>query len=489
MLACVGLGPASAQISIEPAARATLAGRVLSQAGPAVAGARVRLEPLTAVAAQVRVDTDAEGRWRRVGLAPGAWRIYIEAEGFRDSIGKVALRAGSNPAIEVVLEIDSDAVVKGWLERGNEFLADGKPGAAQAFYDQAVTVVRASQAAPLHQALARTHFLQGEIDEAVPALQRAILLAPGDGESRELLGGMLASVEREREAAAWLKLLDGEGSAAAARVAFGAEIPERRLAEGATGRFRTRIDSASPYGGEHELLARAGSHELLGLAPDQAWSPVGESFEVYVPEGGSAAEPYGIFVWVSPTARGSVTDEEMLPVLAAERMIWIGANRSGNPRARGDRMRLALDAVHALAATYPVDRRRVYVGGYSGGGRIASSLTIAYPEVFTGGIYFMGMSFYRDVPIPAQPGALWGAALAPPPDAALELMRERSRFVFVTGTYDFNRAQTYGYRDEYVRDGLERVTLIEIPEVGHYYGFRAAELAASLEALDSALSQ
>jgi len=460
-------------------------GSVLSARGLPIADARVRLEAADGFGGAVSAVTGGDGRWSRGDLAPRVWSVSIEADGYRQARGSVEITSGGSATLEVVLEADPDVAVQEWLRQGNILLESGVPGAAQAFYEQAISVVFGPQVAPIHKALARAHFLQDRVDEAVQALQMALLTDPSDTEARTLVRGVLSGAGREAEAVEWLRVLDQEGLAAAARRAFGTEVPEFDLSESPTGRFRAAL-RPGPHSDIDRLLTRIGSWEELGVEEGSSWTTEGESFEVYVPEGGSEAEPYGIFVWVSPTARGSVTDREMIPLLDAERMIWIGANQAGNPRPRGDRIRLALDAAAALEGAYPIDSSRVYVGGYSGGGRTASTLALHYPEVFTGGVYFMGVDFYRNIAVPDQPGKLWGAVLKPPSEEARQLIRDRSRFVFITGTYDFNRAQTHAYRDEYLGDGLGSSIVIEIPDVGHYYGFRAAELETALKSLDGA---
>ena len=115
---------------------------------------------------------------------------------------------------------------------------------------------------------------------------------------------------------------------------------------------------------------------------------------------------------------------------------------------------------------------------------MASAAALHFPEVFAGGVYFMGVDIYRQIEVPDRPGTFWGAVLRPPA-AAIREGAQRSRFVFITGSHDFNRAQTHAYHREYLRDGLSRSTLIEIPDVGHYYGFRGRELERSLAQLDA----
>jgi hypothetical protein len=127
-----------------------------------------------------------------------------------------------------------------------------------------------------------------------------------------------------------------------------------------------------------------------------------ESFQVYVPAHYDGSRPFGLFVWISPA------DDGRLPaawreVVDEHDLIVAGPDRAGNERFVWYRMGLALDAVHTLTLEYEIDPDRVYVTGFSGGGRLASRLGFHYPEVFRGGIYQGGCSFWEDVPVPDDP--------------------------------------------------------------------------------------
>jgi dienelactone hydrolase len=268
-------------------------------------------------------------------------------------------------------------------------------------------------------------------------------------------------------------------------------IPADEPRAGRTGSYRVAFTEPSPFSSldvfyEHHQLKRS---EIKAMATTPvAYDLAAESFEVYVPEAYSDdEEPYGLFVWVSPTAQGKVRRQDKLEVLAAKRLLWVGANNAGNPRPRWDRIGLALDAAHAMQQLYNIDERRIYVGGYSGGGRISTSLSVLYPEVFQGGFLFMGCNYYKDVSIPDKPGAFWPAAFRQPPKSVMRIIQARNRYVFMTGERDFNRPQTRDFHRRYKKDGFQHVTYVEIPGADHYFGVRAEWLAKGIEALDEGL--
>jgi poly(3-hydroxybutyrate) depolymerase len=46
------------------------------------------------------------------------------------------------------------------------------------------------------------------------------------------------------------------------------------------------------------------------------------------------------------------------------------------------RIPLALLAAHNVMQRYPVDKERLYIGGMSGGSRVALRIALAFPDVF-----------------------------------------------------------------------------------------------------------
>jgi len=245
----------------------------------------------------------------------------------------------------------------------------------------------------------------------------------------------------------------------------GAEAPTTQPAR--TGSFRTSYRERSP------LSPIAGIAERLGVGPEAMKRATGEtdyglameSFEVRVPRTYSGQEPYGVLVWISPGDTVGMPGE-WEEVLDRHKLIWIGANKSGNERAPVIRMALGLDAVHNIKKSYRVDEDRVYVAGLSGGGRVASMLAIVYPDVFQGGFYMCGCNYYRDTAVPGEEGQKWRRSFAAP-SAKLLTEAKKRRHVLLTGESDINRPQTLAYSEAYKRDSFQYVTYLEVPGLGH----------------------
>jgi predicted esterase len=178
--------------------------------------------------------------------------------------------------------------------------------------------------------------------------------------------------------------------------------------------------SLSPLAAEQAkaILARATGHLI-----EQPLDLSEERFLLYVP---ATAPPqgYGLLVFVPPWAEARLP-EGWSAVLDRAGLIYVSAQRSGNdqqPLVR--REPLALLAAYNVMQRYPVDAQRVYVGGFSGGARIALRLALGYPDLFRGALLNAGSDPLGNG-VPAVPRA-----------ELLRRFQESTRLVYVTGEYD-----------------------------------------------------
>jgi hypothetical protein len=147
-----------------------------------------------------------------------------------------------------------------------------------------------------------------------------------------------------------------------------------------------------------------------------------EKFIVYVPSQ-RPARGFALLVFVPPW------EDARLPpgwTAALDRygVIFVSAARSGNNESVFDRREpLALLAAHNVVRRYAVDPGRVYIGGFSGGARVALRLALAYPDVFRGAILNAGSDPIGDSQIPI-----------PPKDLFLQF--QSTHLVYVTGEGD-----------------------------------------------------
>lgn len=437
-----------------------LAGTVLDAEGRPFAGAKVLLfvegNPGQGPSP---VETDAKGRFKATRLAAGPWRIRVEARGHINAIGRVLVpRSGDAAPVGIRLrsldEVSPQSsegsldTIEAWIEKGDSFLRDGRYAEARSEYEKAARDLPPERRQAVLDAMARTRALEGPGSEPASA--------PTAPEPPQ--GSVPEPPER----------------------AILAPEPQR------TGRYRTRLTERSPLGSIEEYARRYGIDAARIRASDPAAGtrPIAEeTFEVFVPDGYAPGNPHGLLVWVSPGPFGGTESPDTQRLLAEHRLIWIGANDSGNARPRWDRTALALDAVHNMKRLYSLDERRIYVAGYSGGGRVASGLAIAWSDLFRGGMFLCGCDFYRELDVPDRPGARWPAAYRPG-EALKRRAREEGRFVIVTGTRDFNRSSSRAIYEALREDGFRQAALLEIPGASHYSPLAPDWLARALDALD-----
>lgn len=203
---------------------------------------------------------------------------------------------------------------------------------------------------------------------------------------------------------------------------------------------------------------------LHSVENPQPFKIAGETFDLFVPESYDGEKAHGLFIWISPGNRHGIP-KAWEALFAKHRLIVVSARNSGNKRAIFDRMRMAVDANHNLRQRFRIDGRRVYVSGFSGGGRVASMLGVAYADMFSGAIPCMGVNFYRPVTDAKQ--RRYGESYIPD-DQVLGLAKRFCRFVLVTGSKDFNRDNTLAvFRDGFQAEKFAFAKYLEVPDHAH----------------------
>jgi pimeloyl-ACP methyl ester carboxylesterase len=199
---------------------------------------------------------------------------------------------------------------------------------------------------------------------------------------------------------------------------------------------------------------------------DQPIDLVQERFALYVP----AQEPpdgYALLVFVPPWD-GAKVPPDWAPVMDRHGMIFVTAARIGNDTSLLDRRDpVALLAAINVMAGYHVNPRRVYIGGLSGGSRVAERLALGYPDLFRGALLEAGSD-----PL--------GKAV-PPPSTLFEQFQRGTRVVFLTGQMDATNLDTDRTSRQSLREWcIDDVDMRQIPWMGH--------VLAAPSALDLALT-
>jgi predicted esterase len=172
----------------------------------------------------------------------------------------------------------------------------------------------------------------------------------------------------------------------------------------------------------------------------------------------------GVLIFVSPTGSGA-PPSGWLPVLQQKQLSWIAAEGFGNEKLKSQRVLVALMALKIIQQSV-VDPARTWIGGMSGGGRIASETAIRFPQKFTGALYIVGANFLM------------------PDDKRLRQRAAANRYVFITGEKDFNRSDMRRVFSRYQSIGLRASLLMDLPAFAHEYP-NAEQLGLAIDFLDA----
>jgi hypothetical protein len=202
-----------------------------------------------------------------------------------------------------------------------------------------------------------------------------------------------------------------------------------------------------------QLSGRLSAHN--SALREQPVDLAAESFRVFVPATQPAAG-YALLVFIPPWQDDHVP-ATWRKALAARGMIFVSAARSGNEEnLLARREPLALLAAYNVMQHYAVDAERIYIGGFSGGSRVALRVALAYPDLFRGALLDAGSDPIGEPDFPLPPLALF------------EQFRARSRLVYLTGSDDnLHIEQEMGSRNSLRRWCVSNVFSLRPSGLGH----------------------
>jgi predicted esterase len=185
-------------------------------------------------------------------------------------------------------------------------------------------------------------------------------------------------------------------------------------------------------------------------------------YRVRIPQNSSSS---GVLVFVQPIDSGELP-ETWTAELDRRNLIWVAAEDFGNEHPRAQRVLAALAGLKLIETTEDINLQRAYVGGMSGGGRIASQIITRFPRHFSGALYIVGADFWTQAEVPLQPRIA------------------ANRYVFVTGSRDFNHRDMRRVFKKYQAAGVHQILLMDLPGFGHEYP-NAEQLGQAIDFLDA----
>lgn len=201
-----------------------------------------------------------------------------------------------------------------------------------------------------------------------------------------------------------------------------------------TGYFRKTVTPV-------ELLGEEGAKGLVDFfKPDQKLK-----WQLYVPHSYDPSKPAGVIVFVNRWGNSGGSKKSYNSVLTEHNLIWAGVLDAGDATPMNERMMRAILALPMLAKDYALDPARVYIGGFSGGGHVATILATGKPEMFKGGL-FVGGTVSWDNKVPS----------------GIDIIRQ-NRYMFMAGSNDIALKTMQRTLSTFRKEGVEHADLIVMP--------------------------
>ena len=197
----------------------------------------------------------------------------------------------------------------------------------------------------------------------------------------------------------------------------------------------------------HELLKASNDAFDDQLVPFfEPWEEL--TYQARTPTQADPAAPPGVLIYISPKP-GAKMPDAWGDVLDKYNLLWVGAENSGNEVHVARRVGFALLASTIAAQVTAIDASRIFLTGFSGGGRVASMMMPAYPERFAGTIFLCGANPLFSVT-----------------QDTIDMLAQVP-MVFLTGTGDFNLEDTQMAISTYQLAGLDKAQLMVVEGLGH----------------------
>lgn len=186
--------------------------------------------------------------------------------------------------------------------------------------------------------------------------------------------------------------------------------------------------------------------------PPADWLPKYDStqqkYELFVPPKHKPAQAAPLLLFISPSKQPTGL-AQWKSVCEEHGLIFASPFEAGNECDTRQRVRIVLDVLDDVRRRYAIDPDRTYIGGFSGGGRIACAIAFSLPEYFGGIVPICAAGDLRD--------ETW----------LKHRVQARLSVAHLTGETDFNRGEIERYRGPLLADVGVRSKVWTIDGLGH----------------------
>ncbi len=194
-----------------------------------------------------------------------------------------------------------------------------------------------------------------------------------------------------------------------------------------------------------------------------------QRYELYVPRAVTATKPTGLVLFIS-AGDDPAGLAQWRTVCDAAGMLFASPYGAGNNTQGPERTRIVLDVLDDVRRRFAVDPDRTYLGGFSGGARVACRIAFALPEYFGGVVPVCAAESLREESWLRQRAS------------------DRLSAALITGETDFNRGEIERFRGPLLTDVGVRTKVWMVPKLGHGLP-SAAVLTEALRWLEEGVPQ
>ncbi|MDX1947548.1 MAG: hypothetical protein SFU86_19270 [Pirellulaceae bacterium] len=186
--------------------------------------------------------------------------------------------------------------------------------------------------------------------------------------------------------------------------------------------------------------------------PPAGWLPsydsLAQTYELYVPATLKPGRAAGLVLFISPGNRGTGL-AQFRAACDELGLVFASPHKAGNNVDTRERVRIVLDVLDDVRRNYSIDPDRTYIGGFSGGGRIACAIGFSLPEQFGGVLPVCAAGDLRE--------ESW----------LRQRVIDRLSVAHLTGETDFNRGEIERFRGAMLASVGVRSKTWVAPKTGH----------------------
>lgn len=171
-------------------------------------------------------------------------------------------------------------------------------------------------------------------------------------------------------------------------------------------------------------------------------------YDLAVPANLKPQQSVGLVLFIS-AGNGPAGFGSLESVCTAKGLLFASPHNAGNNVDPKKRVRMVLDVLDDIRQRYKVDPDRTYIGGFSGGARIACGIAYALPEYFGGALPVCAVNDLRE--------ETW----------LRHRIKDRLSLALITGENDFNRPEVERLWGPIFRDSAIRTKIFNYPKMGH----------------------